>query len=138
MGWQTVELTEEEKQSGSGEYYKFKSIGEKLLAVFVSSSPSSGQYAKPGDVDYTLKTRGADGKVKEVKFTPRHNLAKQMAKAQLKPGYRVLITYTEDVDVGKESPMRVYSFQFDASPQAAKPPPPPPPSREPGDDDLPF
>lgn len=134
MAYQEVELTEEEKQTKK--FYKFSAIGDCLKGVFLRTSVSTGTYA--GKTEYHFKTKNPAGVIEEVVLTPPTDCGKKLAKSGLKPGSRVMITYTADVDTGKETPMKQFKVLVDNAPTAVQPPPPPP-SRTPGaDDDIPF
>jgi hypothetical protein len=137
MAFKEIELTEEEKAALGSDFYKFTAIGQKLVGKFVRTQAQSGQFAKAHLIDYVFKMKNEAGAVVEAVLNPPTDLGQKLKKAALKPGHAVMITYASDLDVGKESPMKIFKVLVDDSPAAgaaAKPPPPPPPS----DDDLNF
>lgn len=145
MAFREVELTEEERAAMSGAYFKFNAIGDRIVGRFISTRPSTGTFAKPGQLDYTIRHKNAEtGAIEDVTLTPPADLAAKLKKAQLKPGWKVSITYSSDVDVGKESPMKVFKLLVDDSdaPAAAKPAAPPAPAPKPkpapAPDDIDF
>ncbi len=147
MAFKPVVLTKEEEEAmaAGGDFYKFTAIGQKLLGRFPKTQPQTGPHAKANRVDYVFRMavkNEATGAMepKEVPFTPPTKAAQLLEKAMkgglLKPNYVVKLSYTADLDVGKESPMKIFELEIDDAPapaKAAAPPPPPPP-----DDDLPF
>ncbi len=141
MAFREVELTEEERAAMSGAYFKFSAIGDRLVGRFISTRPSTGTYSKPGQLDYIIRHKNAEGAIEDVTLTPPADLAAKLKKAQLKPGWKVSITYASDHDVGKESPMKVFKLLVDDSdpPKAATPAPAPAPKpKAPAPDDIDF
>lgn len=147
MGWTKVELTKEEEEAlKGGNFFKFPSIGTKMLGKFVRSQPQTGQYAKKDLLDYVFRAHVTheDGSktVEEVVVNTNKQLNAQLAKCGLKPGSAVKIVFKEELDVGQQSKMKVYDVEFDHNPAppkgAAAPPPPPPKPDAGGDDDVPF
>lgn len=144
MAFEEVVITEEDRKAASGSFFKFAKVGDRLVGRYVSSKPSSGQYAKPGQLDYTFKAR-VNGAITEVTISPSFDLAIRLKKASespggLKPGHLVEIVYTGDVDTGQASPMKQFKLSVDRSPpkSATPTPPPPPPPPAAGGDDIDF
>ncbi len=145
MAFEEVVITEEDRKAASGSFFKFAKIGDRLVGRLVGSKPSSGQYAKPGQFDYTFKAR-VNGVVTEVSITPSFDLQLRLKKASeapggLKPGHLVEIVYAADVDTGQASPMKQFKLSVDRSPPkstAPTPPPPPPPPPLAAADDIDF
>lgn len=143
MAFREVDLTEEERAALSGTFFKFNAIGDRLLGRFIGTRPSTGTYAKPGQLDYTFRHKNAEGVVEDVTLTPPADLALKLKKAALQPGWKVSITYASEVDTGKESKMKVFKLLVDdsdgaaAAPKAAPPPPAPKP-KAPAADDIDF
>ena len=147
MGFKKVELSKEEEDAlQGGNFFKFPTIGTKLLGRFVRTQPQTGQYAKADLLDYVFRARvkneetGAES-IEEVVVNTNKRLHATLKKCNLKPGYAVKITHTATQDVGQQSPMKLYDVEVDDSPAPAKaaaapPPPPPPPAA--ADDDLPY
>lgn len=130
------------EDSGGGQFYKFETVGQSLLARFLSFEEKPSNFPGKTDQNYSLRTKDGD-----VTITAPANLAQKLRKADLKRGQVVQITYTGDLPATKEgySPMRLFKVLVDdvIPPAAAAKPPapkPPPPAREPGDDleDIPF
>lgn len=142
MAFREVDLTEEERAALSGSFFKFNAIGDRLAGKFLSTRPSTGTYAKPGQLDYTFRHKNAEGVIEDVTLTPPADLAAKLKKAALQPGWKVSITYTSDLPTGKESPMKVFKLLVDdspaAAPAAAAPPPKPQPKPAPSPDDIDF
>lgn len=147
MAYKNVEIPDE----APGEYVKFNAIGDKLEGFFASSGPAAGKFGE-GKTDYRFITREG---VKVL--TPPTHLATGLKVAALKPGCKVRITYSGNKEIGKESPMKLFTLQVDdeaatiaaglklvakagsAPPPAPKaPPPPPPPADDPFGDDVPI
>lgn len=139
MAFREVDLTEEERAAMQGAYFKFNAIGDRLMGRFLSTRPSTGTYAKPGQLDYVFRHKNAEtGAIEDVTLTPPADLVAKLKKAGLKPGWKVSITYASDLDVGKESPMKIFKLLVDDSPAAAPAPaapaPKPAPKPAPADD----
>lgn len=159
-------VTEQGEGAGGGEFFNFKAIGDKLEGYFVSKKKSTaGQYTKPDDEDYSFLCKGADGKpVVKILAPPPTDAKRKLAKAdregQIVQGVVVRMTYTGDLDTGKDSKMKVIKTLVDID-DAGKPivkpgvldaikkhvaaPPPPKPKSDDalfgdngGDDDIPF
>lgn len=142
MAYVEVELTEEEMSGGGLSYFRFTTLGDTLAGRFVRTQAATGQYAKPGQLDYVFKMKLEDGSVGEKAISPPVDAARRLEKANklghLTPGAAVLLKYVDDKDIGKEKPMRVFSLKIDPTGAASKPAKvvvPPPPA---ADDDLPF
>ena len=139
MAWKDVEVSDEER---AGSFFKFDAIGTKLLGRFVKTVPQTGQYAKPGRVDYVFKVKDAAGNLTEVTVSSSPvDLSAKLTKARLKPGYAVKIEYVKAIpsDDPSKSAQKIFKVSVDDSPApaaAAKPPPPPPPPSP--SDDIPF
>lgn len=148
MAFVDVELTDEEKAALGMKYVKFNAIGDKFLGKVTGTRQSTGSYAKPGDLDFVVKTKNTEGAVVEMLLTPGGDLGPKFRKAGVRAGFKLRIEYIADRDVGKESPMKVFKLQVDASeavaagaapaaaPAAAKPAPKPAPA--PTEDDIDF
>lgn len=138
MAFKEVELTEEERASAGAKFFKFEAIGAKLTGRFVRTQPQTGQYAKAGAVDYVFRTKEPSGAIVEVVLNPPADLSLKLKKAALTPGRAVAMTYERDLDVGKESPMKIIKLLVDDTPMkpapAAAPPKAPPPAPAPEDD----
>ncbi len=147
MAFKDVELTDEEKAQLGMHYVKFNAIGDKFLGKVIGTRQSVGKFAKPGDIDYVVKTKNAEGAVVEMLLTPGGDLAPKFKKANVRAGFKLRIEYVSDRDVNKESPMKVFKLQVDdseagaatAAPApaaaAAKPAPAPAPAAE---DDIDY
>lgn len=143
MAFEEVVITEEDRKASSGSFYKFAKVGDRLVGRLVGTKPSTGQYAKPGQLDYTLKAR-INGAITEVTISPSFDLQVRLRKASespggLKPGHLLEIVYAADVDTGQASPMKQFKLSVDRSPpKSAAPTPPPPPPPAAGGDDIDF
>lgn len=143
MAFEEVVITEEDRKASSGSFYKFAKVGDRLVGRLVGTKPSTGQYAKPGQLDYTLKAR-INGAITEVTISPSFDLQVRLRKASespggLKPGHLLEIVYDADVDTGQASPMKQFKLSVDRSPpKSAAPTPPPPPPPAAGGDDIDF
>lgn len=117
-----------------GEFFRFNAIGDRLLGVFVSFEAKKGNFDKL-DQNYTFRTKEG-----VVTVSASANLAMKLEKAALKPGHRVMVTYTGDLAATKPgfSAMKIFKVLVDSDPQTlAKPkPPPPPPAGDEFDDIL--
>lgn len=170
MGFKTIKVTEEEEREfaggGGGAYVKLAAVGEQLAGIYLSRKPSGGQYAKPGDMDYSFLRKGADGQFETVQFTPPRNAKAAINKAEksgmkIVPGVKFLIKLTGQRTLdGYEKPMGVFEVQIDdevtpaalatiakyapssassAAPAAAAAPPAPKPQiADPFADDVPI
>ena len=142
MAWKDVELTEEEQQgSGARKFYKFAAIGDKMAGRFVKTQPSTGTYAKPGQLDYVFRVKSAEtGAIEEVLVTPPFDAALRLEKAtkanMMPVGAAVLLTFVSTRNVGKEHDQKIFSLKVDPTPGPSAPKPPPP--KVSGDDDMPF
>lgn len=142
MAFRPVTLTKEEEASVGANFFKFSSIGQKLLGRYLRTQPQTGPYARAGHLDYVFRIRTDDEAISEVVFSPPVRAMQLLEKAvkagMLKPNYAVKITYVSDLDVGKAQPMKNFALEIDDAPTApaARPPPPPPSPRS--DDDIPF
>lgn len=132
-----------------GEYFKFNAIGDRLVGVFVSKAMGqAGEYQGrpiPARLEYVFRTREGN-----VTVSPPTKLAMGFERADLKPGHRVIATFTGEIAATKpgHSAIKVFKLQVDRDPPAAgaaaapKPPPPPPKPAlaTPGGefDDIPF
>lgn len=149
---------EQMKLESSGQFFKFNAIGEVLRGRFVS---------------YTIDRPGNFGPKDELVLKTKNGLMIHDCSAALKrilrehedklPGKILTITFTEEKDVGKGNPMKVFEVDLDDSPPppqgqklaAPKPaqhrtvqaPKAPPPRETPaddfdaastGDDEIPF
>lgn len=130
MAYKEIELTEEERAAAGAKFFKFGAIGDKLVGRFIRTQPTTGTYAKAGQLDYVFRTKAGD-----VSLSPPADAALKLKKANLKPGNAVMISYERDQDVGKESLMKVFRVLVDDSPAVAKKPEPAPP---PVPDDIDF
>jgi len=134
MAFREVELSEEERAAMSQKFFKFNAIGDRLAGVFVSSRMASGKFGEQRE--YLFRTK--DG---QVALTPPTDAAKKLEKIGLKPGWKVLITYDQDIDVGKEKPMKHFKVLFEESiapPAAPAPAPAAAPKAPAGAEDIPF
>lgn len=139
MAFEEVQLTEEEKAALSARFVKFEAVGDRFIGRYLKTQPATGKFSKAGDLDYVFKFKDTDGQVKEAILTPNQGLAAQLKKAQLAANYACRITYSGDLDTGKENPVRLFKLEVDrVLPQgkAATPPPPPPP--KPASDDIDY
>lgn len=127
MAFEEVTLTDEEKAAMSATFVKFEAIGDQLAGVFVSTRPATGQYAKPGQLEYVFRRKDATtGEIAEVALNPPTDAAQKLKKAALKPGNKVIVKYVSDQDVGKESPMKIFKVLVDRAAAAAPAPKPAP------------
>jgi hypothetical protein len=139
MAFEEVTLTEEEKAALSATFVKFEAIGDQFGGVFVSSRSATGQYAKPGQIEYIFRRKDpTSGEISEVLFNPPTDAAQKLKKAALKPGNRVAVKYVSDQDVGKESPMKIFKVMVDRATAAAPAPAPKPALKAENLDDIQF
>lgn len=129
MAFEEVTLTDEEKAAMSATFIKFEAIGDQFAGVFVSTRPATGQYAKPGQLEYVFKQKNAEtGEIAEVAMNPPIDAAMKLKKAALKPGNRVIVKFTGEVETGRDKPMKIFLVKVDRSTTtvpAAKPAPKP-------------
>ena len=145
MPFVEVELTDEEKAALGMQYVKFTAIGQTLLGKVMSTRPSTGTYAKPGDLDFVIRTKNAEGAIVDMLLTPGGDLGPKFKKAKVAAGFKLMIEYVGDRDVGKEQPMKVFKLKVDASGAGAAPAAPAPasapkpaPAPAPATDDIDF
>jgi hypothetical protein len=122
----------------------FENVGDKLVGIYQSSAPSTGQY---GGTDYVFKllkpvrcSKAEAGTVRageDVQMTIKGVLEKQLAssKLALQPGDAVSATFTSSKPTSKGNEQRLFKVIADA-PAAAKGKAAPKPPVE--DDDAPF
>ena len=130
MAFKEVELSAEEQASSGQTFFKFSAIGDRMAGVFISSKVVAGKFGEKRE--YLFRTREGN-----VALTPPTDAARKLEKANLKPGWKVIVTYTGDRDVGKEQPMKQFKVLVDTeigAPVAA----PAPVVAAPAVDDLPF
>ncbi len=152
MAFVDVEIPEGE----GGSFFKFNAIGDRLAGVFVSKGMgAAGNFG--AKMEYVFKVRKTDGTpgFENVTVNPPTKLGQGFEKADLKPGHRVIATYTGDLPTsgkvdseGKPySPTKLFKLQVDtaiapagAAKPAAPPPPPPKPAAPAADefDDIPL
>ena len=132
MAFEEVTLSEEERAALGSTFFKFSAIGESLAGIFVSKRPSTGQYAKGDDYVFRVKDK-ATGAIGEVVLSPPTDLAQKLKKADPKPGNKMIMTYTGDLDVQKASPMKQFKLLIDRS-ASAVPAAAPKPAPKPEDD----
>lgn len=111
-------FVEVEADEGSGgEFVQFKAIGETLQGVYMDNTPSTGQYAKPGDKTFRFLCRSADGKFAIKLVDGPSNIQNKLKRSEregtLKQGSVVQMKYTNDVPTDKGSPMRVVKLMVD-------------------------
>ncbi len=127
---------DEQAASGPANYFKFNAIGDKLGGVFVSCR--QGNYG----MDYTFRNKTGEHVV-----TVKGALQKQLEKADLEPGFKVIIEYVRNQPMLDKNgqvktdehgvpfnPMKVYKVLVDDSPASAAPKPAPKPAPAADDD----
>lgn len=114
---------------------KFEAVGDKFAGLFVSFASRTHDFGQGDRVlnEYIFKDK--TGAI--VQITANYDLHRRLQKADLKPGYKVIITYASDLPPKKagHSPMKQFKVLVDDGADAA---PPPPPKPAVSDDDLPF
>jgi hypothetical protein len=80
-------------------FFKFEAIGDRLMGVFVRYEKRTANFNDgPKEVEeYTFR----DQKGELWTITAGGSLAGQLRKAQLKPGYKVLIQFKATQDTGR-------------------------------------
>lgn len=115
------EVTVEKGEGASSKFFKFTAIGQVIDGKFVSVA--KGKYGN----EYTFETNDGE-KVITAKTDLERKLQKAISSGALVPGVRCAMKYTSDLDVGQESPMKVFKVLVDdVKPQAKQ-----------AEDDLPF
>lgn len=89
-----------------GEFFKFTAIGDKLAGYFAEAYENEGQYGTNHNYKFVTK-QGV------MIFTAKSRALQLLTAADLKPGYKVILTYTANRDVGKESPLKLFKLQVD-------------------------
>jgi hypothetical protein len=124
-----------------GTFFKYQAIGDKVAGVYQGvREVDSNLPDRAGKKDqiYSFRARGADGKIGIVDVTANYDFHRRMQAAMkdgLKPGHKVIATYTHEIPAKQAgfSPMKGFKILWDdAAPSAPATPPPPPP--KPADD----
>ena len=134
MAFKEVPVDESEVVPTAGEFFKFQAIGDKLAGIFISYKERKKDFGDgKGEKtfhDYTFKTK--DGlRTISANFDLHARMKAAQVKMGLKPGHKVMITYTNDRPIeGQSTPMKQHKVQVDTETSAPKPPPPPPPAED--------
>ena len=141
MAYQEVVI--DETQPSNVEYFKFTSIGEKLAGYFLRTEPTTGTYAKEGQLNYIFRAKKRDGEVGDISLTPPTMAARGLEQAAkeglLKPGAMVVLEFHKELAPTKAgySPTKLFKLKIDPNP--GKPPPPvAAPASAPDPEDIPF
>lgn len=123
MAWVDVEVSEEERRSSAGKWFKFQAIGDKVWGRFERYEQKEGKFGT--EHNYTLETpEGTQS------FNAPYDLHTKLQKAMRPPdgtskgglglrpgvGHRICATYIANQDVGQASPMKVFRLQCDTAP----------------------
>lgn len=101
MDWSGVDEIEGE---GGGAFIKFNEFGQATVGIFTGYIEQDGKFG-PQTV---LNFNGVDGS-EPFSLNANPDLKRKMKK--LVPGNLVRVEYVDDLDVGKESPMKVFKVQ---------------------------
>jgi hypothetical protein len=93
------------------EFFKFNAIGDKFGGWFLDVK--KGRFGP----DYSFRRK--DGT--RVTLTASGALAAQLGRANLKPGYLVLITFIATQDTGQQYPMKKFKVLVDDAPAQKMP-----------------
>ena len=127
---------EVEESGGERTYPKFNAIGDRVAGYYVGKSVNTRGNFGPKD-EYTFRDKaGVDQTIE-----PPVDLARRIEKAielGMKPGCPAISEFKSTRDIGKDNPMKVFTFKFDpearqlpkpkarpaAQPSRSQPPPP--------------
>lgn len=114
-----------------GNFHKFNAIGDRLAGVFLSYEKAQGKYGP--EHRYTFKNKEGVHTV-----TANFDLKRRLEKADLKPGYKVIIQYVADIpnQDPTKSAMRQFKVLVDDDVKAQPKPDPKPAADD--LDDIPF
>lgn len=88
----------------TGSFYKFKAIGDKFAGVFVSKEIVN-KFEKPAH-EYTFKNKEGVHTI-----TANYDLRRRLDKADLKPGFKVLITFASELPPEKPGHSAMKQFK---------------------------
>lgn len=132
MAFRTVELDESEVVGLP--FKSFAAIGDRHHGVFLRTVESTANYADGPKKVTKYIFKNPEG---EYEITPPTDLRKRLEKAELRPGFKVIMEFTHTRPIaGKADPMKVFTVKVDDSTAAA--PAKTAPAKPAADDDIPF